>query len=155
MNAYFMKKKSNSLNHIYSFIEKALNPVMFTNESQRDFYNYLFEEVNKILLLAGIEMTKEGKLKEVVKAKTLDEVDRRVDELSKHLYSRAIHSEVKKYCIKDYLRKDYYDAVFEAAKGLAERVRIITGLTTDGSELFQNCFRLLFLRKIHFYFLIV
>ncbi len=46
----------------------------------------------------------------------------------------------KKYCIKDYLRKDYYDTVFEAAKGLAERVRQITGLTTDGGELFQKAF---------------
>ncbi|MDR1539622.1 MAG: TIGR02391 family protein [Clostridiales bacterium] len=40
--------------------------------------------------------------------------------------------------MKDYLRKDYYDAVFEAAKGLAERVRQITGLTTDGGTLFQK-----------------
>lgn len=45
-----------------------------------------------------------------------------------------------KYCIADYLRKDYYDAVFEASKGLAERVRSITGLTTDGGTLFQTAF---------------
>ncbi|WP_353963348.1 TIGR02391 family protein [Tepidibacillus marianensis] len=51
-----------------------------------------------------------------------------------------MHHEVEKYCIKDYLRKDYYDAVFEAAKGLAERVRQITGLTSDGSTLFQKAF---------------
>ena len=30
--------------------------------------------------------------------------------------------------------------MFEAAKGLAERVREITGLTTDGSALFQKAF---------------
>jgi uncharacterized protein (TIGR02391 family) len=132
--------KSHSLIRIYSFLEKALNPVVFTDEKSRDKYNYLLEGTNKALLLAGLEITKEGKLIEVVQAKTLDEVDRRVNSLQRQLYNRAIHNEVQKYCIKDYLQKDYYDTVFEAAKGLAERVRQITGLTTDGGILFQTAF---------------
>lgn len=129
-----------SFKNIYSFIEKALEPVSYTNEKNRDKYDYLFEELNKVLLFSGLSITKEGKLILAERAKTLDEVDRRVNSLKKHLYNRAIHHEVAKYCIKDYLRKDYYDAVFEAAKGLAERVRNITGLTTDGSALFQTAF---------------
>lgn len=129
-----------SLSRVYVFLEKALNPVAFTDETKRSKYEFLLEGVNKALLMAGLEMSKEGKLVEVVQAKTLDEVDRRVNRLKKQLYNRSIHSEVQRYCIKDYLRKDYYDAVFEAAKGLAERVRQITGLTTDGGTLFQTAF---------------
>ena len=132
--------KSHSLSRVYSFLEKALNPVAFTDEKNRSKYEFLLEGTNKALLLAGLEITKEGKLAEVVQAKTLDEVDRRVNSLKRQLYNRAIHSEVQKYCIKDYLQKDYYDAVFEAAKGLAERVRQITGLTTDEGTLFQTAF---------------
>lgn len=132
--------KNHSLTRVYAFIERALNPVAFTSEESRGKYEYLLEGVNKALLLAGMEVSKEGDLVEVVQAKTLDEVDRRVNSLKKQLYNRAIHSEVQKYCIDDYLRKDYYDAVFEAAKGLAERVRQITGLTTDGGTLFQAAF---------------
>lgn len=132
--------KNHSLSKVYLFLEKALNPVAFTDEKNRDKYNYLLEGTNKALLLAGLEITKEGKLIEVVQAKTLDEVDRRVNSLQRQLYIRAIHSEVQKYCIKDYLQRDYYDAVFEAAKGLAERVRTISGLTTDGGTLFQTAF---------------
>lgn len=132
--------KSSSLNRIYIFLEKALNPVAFTSEQTRDKYNFLLEGTNKVLLLAGLEMTATGKLVEAIQAKTLDEVDRRVNSLQRQLYNRAIHEEVKKYCIKDYLRQDYYDVVFEAAKGLAERVRKITGLTTDGGTLFQTAF---------------
>lgn len=131
---------SHSFIRVYAFLEKALNPVAFTDEKNRDKYNYLIEGVNKALLLAGLEITREGKLVEVVQAKTLEEVDRRVNSLRLQLYNRAIHDEVQKYCIKDYLQKDYYDAVFEAAKGLAERVRQITGLTTDGGTLFQTAF---------------
>ena len=129
-----------SFSRVYAFLEKALNPVAFTDVKNRDKYNYLLEGVNKALLLAGLEITKEGKLIEVIRAKTLDEVDRRVNSLQRQLYNRSIHGEVQKYCIKDYLQKDYYDAVFEAAKGLAERVRQITGLTTDGGTLFQTAF---------------
>lgn len=132
--------KSHSLKRVYLFLKKALNPVAFTDEKNRSKYRFLLEGVNKVLVLAGLEITKEGKLVEVVQAKTLDEVDRRVNSLQRQLYNRAIHSEVQKYCIEDYLRKDYYDAVFEAAKGLAERVRQITGLKTDGGTLFQTAF---------------
>ena len=118
----------------------AFNPIIHTGSAQRDRYKYLFEEINKVLLLIGLEVTKEGTLQEATKAQTLDEVDRRVNRLKTQLYNRAIHHEVVKYCIKDYLRKDYYDTVFEAAKGLAERIRSITGLTTNGGELFQTAF---------------
>lgn len=129
-----------SFQRVFDFIVKALNPVAFTVQSNREKYLHLLEETNKVLLLAGLSVSKEGKIVDVVKATTLDEVDRRVNHLKRELYNRAIHNEVQKYCIKDYLRKDYYDAVFEAAKGLAERVRQITGLSSDGGELFQKAF---------------
>ena len=79
-------------------------------------------------------------MREEVQAKTLDEVDNRVNSLKRELYNRKIHKEVERYCIKDYLRKDYHAAVFEASKGLAERVRIITGLKLDGGRLFDTAF---------------
>lgn len=132
--------KTHSLVSVYTFFEKALNPVSYTKEKDRDQYHYLIEGVNKVLVLAGLEVTNEGKLVEVIQAKSLDEVDRRVNSLQRQLYNRSIHDEVRRYFIKDYLRKDYYDAVFEAAKGLAERVRQITGLTVDGNALFQTAF---------------
>jgi uncharacterized protein (TIGR02391 family) len=125
---------------IYTFIESTLNPISYTSVEKRDKYQWLYEEINKVLLLVGLQVQKDGKISSAPKASTLDEVDRRVNSLHKKLYDRSIHPEVSKYCIKDYLRKDYFDAVFEASKGLAERVRQITGLTKDGGELFQTAF---------------
>ncbi len=129
-----------SFNRIYYFIQKSLDPVTYTSLERREKYSFLFEEINKVLLLVGLSVGKNGVITETVRANTLDEVDRRVNHLRSQLYNRTIHHEVEKYCIKDYLREDYYDAVFEAAKGLAERVRQITGLTTDGGTLFQKAF---------------
>lgn len=100
----------------------------------------MLEELNKILLLQGYEINSFDKLIENVKAGSLDEIDRRVNSLRKKLYDGNIHSEISKYCINDYLRQDYFDTVFEATKGLAERVREISGLKSDGSELFQTAF---------------
>lgn len=131
---------SHSFSKVFSFLQAVLNPASYTNVARRKLYNYLLEETNKVLLFSGLAIDQSGKLVEVSQAETLNEVDRRVSHLKKALYDRSIHSEVQKYCIEDYLREDYYDAVFEAAKGLAERVRQISGLATDGGTLFQTAF---------------
>lgn len=132
--------KSRSFSKVFLFLQAALNPASYTSTDSRQKYRYLFEETNKILLFAGLSIDQSGRLAEASQAQTLTEVDQRVNRLKKALYDRAIHSEVQKYCVEDYLRADYYDAVFEAAKGLAERVRQISGLTTDGGTLFQTAF---------------
>lgn len=132
--------KSRRYTKFYSFLESALNPARYTTTNKRPQLEHFLFEVNKILMLAGLEIQKNGKLQPVIKAETLDEVDRRVKSLNRQLYNRAIHDEVKRYCVNDYLRKDYFDAVFEASKGLAQRVRDISGLQTDGSKLFQTAF---------------
>ena len=131
---------NHSFSKVFSFIETVLNPIRYTAQDKREQYLWLKEELNKVLLFVGLSVGDNGILQKTVKASTLDEVDRRVNALKKKLYERAIHSEVTKYCIADYLRTDYFDAVFEAAKGLAERVRQKTGLTNDGGELFQTAF---------------
>lgn len=131
---------THSFNKIIKFIEIAMNPINYTKLEEREKYQFILEELNKILLLLGYQIDSSGKLIKIAKANNLDEVDRRVNSLKKRLYDRNIHSEVTKYCIQDYLRKDYFDTVFEATKGLAERVREISGLNSDGNELFQNAF---------------
>lgn len=131
---------THSFNKVVKFIEIVMNPINYTKLEKRGKYQFILEELNKILLLLGYEIDSSGKLTKIVKVNNLDEVDRRVNSLKKKLYDRNIHSEVTKYCINDYLRKDYFDTVFEATKGLAERVREISGLNSDGNELFQNAF---------------
>lgn len=133
-------KTNDTDTRIYKFVENALDPIRYTKAEDRQKYNWLFEELNKVFLLVGMQVRSDGKLVVVQKATSLSEVDSRVNSLKKKLYDRLIHSEVAKYCIEDYLRKDYFDAVFEASKGLAERVRDLSGLTLDGGELFQTAF---------------
>lgn len=133
---------SKSCDCVFLFVETALNPISHTSQDKREKYNYITEELNKVLLLIGLMVDSSGKIIDAPKANSLSEVDERVNHLQKKLYDRAIHYEVMKYCSSDFLRKDFFDAVFEASKGLAQRVRDITGLGTDGCSLFNTAFAL-------------
>ena len=55
--------------------------------------------------------------------------------------SRRIHHEVRKYCKAEYMEENYFHAVVEAYKGLAERIREQTGYTSDGLELMKQSFQ--------------
>ena len=89
----------------FSFLQAVLNPAAYTSADSRQKYRHLLEETNKILLFAGLSIDQSGRLVVVSQAETLTEVDLRVNHLKKALYDRAIHSEVQKYCIEDYLKQ--------------------------------------------------
>jgi len=44
------------------------------------------------------------------------------------------------YCQEELIRKSLFHAVFEATKGVAARLRTLSGSTFDGSELVDYCF---------------
>ena len=134
--------REHSFDKIYRFIEATMNPIRYAADSDRSMYISLKEELNKVLLLIGFYVDETGKLLPTKKATTLEEVDERVNHLNAELQKRCIHYEVKKYCKKELLQKDFFDAVFEASKGLAQRVREISGLQGDGGQLFQQAFSL-------------
>lgn len=134
------KEKSNSSEKVLSFIQKVLNPLNYIDDDKRNSYDSILETINKILIMHGLRISEEGKITFTEKTNNLKEIDKKINGLKNKLKQRGIHSEVLRYCKEDYLRKDYYDAVFEASKSLADRVRNITGLNDDGSKLFQTVF---------------
>ena len=60
--------------------------------------------------------------------------------MRKKLTGYGVHSEVLKCCRDELLAQDYFHAVQEAAKSLCDRVRTMSGLTTDGAALFNTAF---------------
>ena len=44
------------------------------------------------------------------------------------------------YCRAELLDENYFHAVFESTKGVAERIRLMSGLTLDGAELVNRVF---------------
>ena len=79
-------------------------------------------------------------LKIKVKVKTFSEAEERAQNLRKTLLDRKIHSDVLTFCKAELLVDNYFHAVFEATKSIAEKIRIKTNLTADGSELVDQAF---------------
>lgn len=127
-----------STERITKFLEVIFDPVRHTE--RRNDYEKLVEDINKPLMLHGCCINSEGKLSEIVQAHSLAEVDRRTDEFRAELTKRNIHQRVMHYCRAELLKRDYSLAVLEAAKGLADRVRELTGRGDDGASLFEATF---------------
>ncbi|HIQ83749.1 MAG TPA: TIGR02391 family protein, partial [Candidatus Pullichristensenella stercorigallinarum] len=108
------------------------------NDPER--YGWMRFELNQVLMLVGIEIRDDGQFYSVSKAQSLGEVQRRTKALREKLTGYGVHSAVLRCCRDELLAQDYFHAVQEAAKSLCDRVRTMSGLTTDGVRLFNTAF---------------
>ncbi|MBI4952964.1 MAG: TIGR02391 family protein [Myxococcales bacterium] len=83
-------------------------------------------------LMKLIEAQKKGKRQ---RARTASEAEQRAGRLRAELVRRQVHADVLKACRAELLEENYFPAVLEATKSVAEKVRQLSGLTLDGSEL--------------------
>ena len=133
----FQFKRSGN-NGVLQLIKTLNDPVTFTGnpEAFRDFCRGL----NRILRFHGVEYRDDGEFHIVDPTRTLSEAEQRASALENKMASRRIHNEVSKYCKAEYMEENYFHAVVEAYKGLAERIREQTGYTSDGLELMKQSF---------------
>lgn len=129
---------SGSTNIVFQFMQHCMEPAQGLNNPER--YRWMRFELNKVLMLVGIEIKDDGQFYSVSKAQGLGEVQRRTKELREKLTGYGAHSEVLRCCRDELLAQDYFHAVQEAAKSLCDRVRTMSGLTTDGAALFNAAF---------------
>jgi uncharacterized protein (TIGR02391 family) len=66
---------------------------------------------------------------------TLSEAEKKSKELRTDLINRGVHPDVLKFCKEELLQKNYFHAVLEATKSVAEKIRHRTGLLDDGAPL--------------------
>jgi uncharacterized protein (TIGR02391 family) len=125
-------------NHLCRIIRSMLAPSDYIG--QRERFEEIRRELNQNLLFSGIEYREDGEFHLVAPARTLTEAERRCQTLNRKLNGRAMHPEVLKYCRTELLQENYFHAVFEAAKGLAQRIREQSGFDGDGSALVDRAF---------------
>ena len=130
--------ESGSTNIVFQFIQYCMEPAQGLNDSDR--YGWMRFELNQVLMLVGIEIRDDGQFYSVSKAQSLGEVQRRTKALREKLTGYGVHSAVLRCCRDELLAQDYFHAVQEAAKSLCDRVRTMSGLTTDGVRLFNTAF---------------
>jgi uncharacterized protein (TIGR02391 family) len=91
--------------------------------------------LNQALSFAGLVVDQTGQVSNVEAAQTLPEAQRRARDLRADLEGRGVHADVLKFCRAELLAEDYFHAVQEAVKSVADKMRSRTGLTDDGAPL--------------------
>lgn len=132
------QKQHKCANRVLDFIQAFLTPARFVGRSE-DFERHR-QELNTILAFSGLEYGQDGKFNNREIAQTLVEAERRVKTIRAKIQGRRIHAEVLKYCRTELLQDNYFHAVFEATKGLAQRIRDLSGVSADGAALVDRVF---------------
>jgi len=126
-------------NNILNLIQTVISPRRYGDEM--DFEKQL-RQLNEMLSYEGIEIGTDGKAFKVNKAKTVSEAKGRAVKVKQKVHGLSIHSDIIPYCEEQYLKENYFHAILEITKSVAEKLRTKSGYTTDGSELVENCFGL-------------
>jgi uncharacterized protein (TIGR02391 family) len=127
------QKKHACANKVIDFIQALLTPSRFAGKSE--IFEERRHELNAVLSFSGLELGKDGKMRNCKVAHTLDEAEQRAQTIRDKFKGRSIHPEVFKYCRPELLQENFFHAVFEASKGLAQRIRDMSGVQADGAAL--------------------
>ena len=133
-----MQRQDRSPNRILAFIQSYLAPARFVGRSAE--FEQCREEINVRLAFAGLEYGKDGKFRRRSPARTLSEAEARKRTIEAKFRGRRMHPEVLRYCRAELMEDNYFHAVFEATKGLAQRIRDLSGVDGDGAQLVDRVF---------------
>ncbi len=118
---------------ILAFIRYAMKPEQYARDAGR--FEPMRANLNRALAFCGLAVEESGKLVAIEQARTLTEAQRRADELRTDLVLRRVHPDVLRFCREELLEDNYFHAVLEATKSIADKLRLKTGLTEDGAML--------------------
>jgi uncharacterized protein (TIGR02391 family) len=125
-------------NAVCGFIRVVMAPERFGSEPER--FESHREGLNLTLAFVGLELREDGKLYRVTPTTSLPEAQERANALKTKLRERNVHPDVLAFCRAELVQKNYFHAVFEATKSVADKIRTRTGLTSDGAELVDEAF---------------
>lgn len=125
-------------NHLLAFLQKTMEPNRYINN--QEIFQQRRYELNKILSFEGFTINEQGKIEKTTKATTISEALARANKLKSNLEQRNVHPDVLLFCKEELLVDNYFHAVFEATKSIAEKIRKKADLTLDGSELVDTAF---------------
>lgn len=120
------------------FTQHILVPVRFVGRG--DAFKSLLDGFNQIVYFDGIKYNEDGTFSRISPITTLTAAERHANSLRLRLIERNAHSEVLKYCTAELVANDAFHAMFEASKGLFERIRQKSGLLLDGNKLIDQAF---------------
>ncbi|MBI5117934.1 TIGR02391 family protein [Candidatus Poribacteria bacterium] len=125
-------------NNVCAFVQRVMNPVLHVQSP--GYFECKQAELNRVIAFEGFRLNDEGKFERCKQAKTISDAEEAADRLRRKLLDRGVHSDVLRFCRAELVDGNYFHAVLEAAKSVAEKIREMTGLTSDGSDLVDDAF---------------
>lgn len=132
------QRKDRCANRVLDFIQSFLAPARFVG--RHEVFEECRAELNAILAFSGLEFGADGQFRRREAARTISEAELRVQTIRGKFQGRRVHPEVLRYCRTELMQDNYFHAVFEATKGLAQRIRDMTGIQADGAALVDRVF---------------
>lgn len=132
------QRQDQCANRVLDFVGAFLAPARYIG--RQDEFEQKRGELNAILAFSGLDYGKDGQFRRREAARTLDEAEKRLRTIQAKFRDRRLHPELEKYCKTEFLQENYFHAVFEATKGLAQRIREMSGKDGDGSALVDKVF---------------
>ena len=132
------QQRASSGTCVVQLIQAAATPARWATNATG--FAGLREALNAVLPFAGLTLHSDGQVGTRKVATTLDEAAALSRRMRDEVQRRGGHAEVFKYCSRELVAEDCFGAVFEATKGLAERIREMTGLDLDGYKLIESAF---------------
>jgi uncharacterized protein (TIGR02391 family) len=115
-----------------------MNPVSYARD--KDAFEWRRDEINVVLAFAGFYVREDGRVVRASKETTISGARARAGRMKAALESRNVHAEVLNYCRAELIEENYFHAVLEATKSVAERIRQMSGLYSDGADLVNEAF---------------
>jgi len=125
-------------NKVIEFIQEAMAPVRYIKNSE--VFKIRQEHLNTVLMFCSLKIHDDGKVRLTDKVKTLSEAQKRAKNLRAILIDRNVHTDILQFCREELLQDNYFHAVFEATKSIAEKIRYKAKLKSDGSALVDESF---------------
>lgn len=132
------QREDQCANNVCAFVQRVLNPVTYVQSP--DYFTSKQVELNRVLSFEGLRLTDQGQLTVCAQARTIPEAEKAADQLRCKLRDRDVHPDVLRYCRAELVQGNYFHAVLEAAKSVAQHIRDKSGLASDGAELVDEAF---------------
>ena len=120
-------------NGVLALVKQVMDPVRYVGQTSE--FDGRRSALNAVLSFRGLVLGEDGHLRRSKAARTVSEAEAAASMLRKTLVERRVHGDVLEFCRAELVADNYFHAVFEATKGLAEKLRERTGLASDGGTL--------------------
>jgi len=125
-------------NSILKFIQTTLHPSRYLKRKEE--FELHRSELNQLLSFIELELGSDSIFRPTKLSTTISDAEKRATSLLAKLANRNVHSDVLLFCKAELLVDNYFHAVFEATKSVAEKIRNLSGMTSDGGELVDSVF---------------